>query len=103
MADLLESELARELCAVSAPEGLWRRIHEQQRPLRVMAHPWRKWSIAAAVALMLLAGVVWRLGAALGTTDPKALAEWELRNPAMRSQGSCVLCHADLPAAMVLR
>ena len=76
----LEQELARELCPVTAPDGLWDRIHEQRRPLRVMPNPLRTWSIAAAALLMLLAGLVWRLGA---TRDPaadlEAMAERELR------------------------
>ena len=76
----LEQELARELCPVTAPDGLWDRIHEQRRPLRVMPNPLRTWSIAAAALLMLLAGLVWRLGA---TRDPaadlEAMAARELR------------------------
>ena len=76
----LEQELARELCPVAAPDALWDRIHEQRRPLRVMPNPLRTWSIAAAALLMLLAGLVWRLGA---TRDPaadlEAMAARELR------------------------
>lgn len=76
----LEAELARQLCPVAAPDSLWRAIHEQRRPLRVRPNPWTAWSIAAAALLVLLAGLVWRIGA---TRDPsadlEALAEQELR------------------------
>jgi hypothetical protein len=79
----LETELAAQLCPVSAPDSLWCRIYEQRRPLRVQSRPWTAWSIAAAALLMLLAGLVWRLGA---TRDPAAnlevLAERELRDTA---------------------
>ena len=77
----LETELARQLRPVSAPDSLWYRIHEQRRPLRVRPNPWTAWSIAGAALLMLLLGLVWRLGA---TRDPAAdlesLAGRELRN-----------------------
>ena len=76
----LETELARQLCPVTAPDSLWSRIHEQRRPLRVCPHPWTAWSIAAAALLLLSAGLAWRLGA---TRDPSAdlesLAGQELR------------------------
>lgn len=82
-ASWLETELARQLCPVTAPESLWRRIHEQRRPLRVGPHPWTAWSIAGAALLMLLAGLVWRLGAARGRAeDLENLAALELRQMA---------------------
>jgi anti-sigma factor RsiW len=77
----LEAELARELCPVAAPDSLWRGIHEQRRPLRVRPHRWTAWSIAAASLLMLLAGLVWRLGAARDpAAELEALAAQELRD-----------------------
>jgi hypothetical protein len=80
-------ELARQLCPVRAPDSLWRAIHEQRRPLRVQPHPWKAWSIAAAVLTMLLAGLVWRLGATRETSgDMEALAERELRGLANGSR-----------------
>ena len=86
MADLresLETELARQLCPISAPDSLWHQIHQQRRPLRVRPHPWTKWSIAAAALLMLLAGLVWRLGATRGPSeDLEMLAGRELRGVA---------------------
>jgi hypothetical protein len=56
--DWLEKELARQLGPVSAPESLWRRIHEQRRPLRVPPVRWAVWSAAAFALLALSAGVV---------------------------------------------
>jgi hypothetical protein len=78
----LEAELARQLCAVRAPDSLWRAIHEQRRPLRVRPHWWKAWWAAAALSV-LLAGLAWRLGAARNaapdqTADLEALAEREL-------------------------
>jgi hypothetical protein len=79
----LERELAGQLCPVAAPDSLWRRIHEQRRPLRVGPQRW--WNrttgpVAATLLLTLLAAVVWRMGA---IRDPQAdlrmLAERELR------------------------
>src|SRR4051794_39038285 len=75
----LEGELSRQLAPLAAPDSLWRLIHEQRRPLRVRTSPWRTWSLAAAVVLMLVAGLVWRLGATRGrTSDLEALAAREL-------------------------
>lgn len=81
MADArLEGELARQLGAVSAPDSLWLRIHEQRRPLRVRPNPWAAWSIAGASMLVLLAGLAWRLGATLNPHPDLALvARQELR------------------------
>jgi len=73
----LEAELTRQLCAVSAPDSLWNRIHEQRRPLRARPNPWKTWSIAAAAVLVLLAGLVWRLGATLVFHEAGPAAELE--------------------------
>lgn len=88
MADLrqggawLEAELSRQLGPISAPDSLWDRIHEQRRPLRACPNPWRTWSIAAAALLVLLAGLVWRLGASrVPVADLEALAQRELKGP----------------------
>ena len=92
MADArLEAELARQLGAVSAPDSLWLRIHEQRRPLRVRPNPWAAWSIAGASLLVLLAGLAWRLGAAsllMGTPNPDLalVARQELRDMAHGTQ-----------------
>lgn len=88
MADArLEAELARQLGAVSAPDSLWLRIHEQRRPLRVRPNPWTAWSIAAASLLVLLAGLAWRLGATLTPRSDLALvARQELRDMANGTQ-----------------
>lgn len=88
MADArLEAELARQLGAVSAPDSLWLRIHEQRRPLRVRPNPWTAWSIAAASLLVLLAGLAWRLGATLTPHPDLALvARQELRDMADGTQ-----------------
>jgi anti-sigma factor RsiW len=83
----LEAELARQLGAVSAPDSLWLRIHEQRRPLRVRPNPWTAWSIAAASLLVLLAGLAWRLGATLTPHPDLALvARQELRDMADGTQ-----------------
>lgn len=91
----LEGELKRDLRPVSAPDELWARIHEQRRPLRVRPHPWRVWSIAMASLLILLAGLVWHLGAArqvsVGSIGMRVV---QLRRPARSAQGGCALCHA---------
>jgi hypothetical protein len=58
----LETELARQLCAVSAPDTLWDRIHEQRRPLRVRSEQRLTWLIAAAAVFVVSAGLAWRLG-----------------------------------------
>jgi len=83
----LEAELARQLAPVSAPDSLWSRIHEQRRPLRVRPNPWTAWSLAGAALLMLLLGLVWRLGAVRDPSqDLEALAGRELRNVANGSE-----------------
>lgn len=77
----LEAELTRQLGAVTAPDSLWLRIHEQRRPLRVRPNPWKTWSIAGASLLVLLAGLAWRLGASLTPHPDLALvARQELRD-----------------------
>jgi anti-sigma factor RsiW len=77
----LEAELTRQLGAVTAPDSLWLRIHEQRRPLRVRPNPWKTWSIAGASLLVLLAGLAWRLGASLTPHPDLALvAQQELRD-----------------------
>jgi hypothetical protein len=101
----LETELVRELRPVPAPDELWSRIHEQRRALRVRAHPWRAWSIVAASVLMLLAGLVWRLGATrgpveMGRQQPRIV---QLPRAVQRTQGDCLLCHAQTPALLVIR
>jgi hypothetical protein len=53
----LERELERQLCPVSAPDSLWRRIHEQRRSLRVRQRQGAAW-LAAAVALALVSATV---------------------------------------------
>jgi len=83
----LEAELARQLGAVSAPDSLWLRIHEQRRPLRVRPNPWTAWSIAAASLLVLLAGLAWRLGATLTPhPDLAQVARQEVREMANGTQ-----------------
>jgi hypothetical protein len=87
----LEAELARQLGAVSAPDSLWLRIHEQRRPLRVRPNPWTAWSIAGASLLVLLAGLAWRLGAtalfnAAPHPDLALVARQELRDMANGTQ-----------------
>ncbi len=73
----LESQLARQLGPVAAPDSLWLRIHEQRRPLRVQANPLPSWLLAAAVLLLLGAGLAWRLGAT--NESLQMLANRELR------------------------
>jgi len=91
----LEGELKRNLRPVSAPDELWSRIHEQHRPLRVRPHHWRAWSIAMASLFVLLAGLVWRLGAnSQASAGSAGMRVVQLRRPARSAQGGCVLCHA---------
>lgn len=103
----LEGELKRELRPISAPDDLWSRIHEQRRPLRVRPNPWRAWSIAMASLLLLLAGLVWRLGATrdLDETGNQAQKTRTMQfQPVVRgNQRDCLLCHAAMPAVMVLK
>jgi hypothetical protein len=77
----LESELSRQFCPVPAPDALWRRIHEQRRPLRVRPTRWMTWSVAIVSLLVLVGGLVWRFGV---TRDPsadlEALAAREMRD-----------------------
>lgn len=82
----LETELARQLCPISAPDSLWRQIHEQRRPLRVRPRyalnreHWAAWSLATAALLMLSAGLVWLLGMTRDSSvDLETLAGRELR------------------------
>src|SRR5579862_3986537 len=93
----IETELARELRPVAAPEELWSRIHEQRRPLRVLPHPWRAWSIASVSLVILLIGVFWGLGKA----DNRSASQKMIRLPSpVRSSedGHCLLCHAETHA-----
>jgi hypothetical protein len=100
----LESELKRELRPVSAPDELWARIHEQRRPLRARPNPWRIWSIAMASLLILLAGLVWRLGAARDPVEMGRRPKILQLQPAVRLiHGDCLLCHAETPALLVVR
>jgi hypothetical protein len=102
--DWLESELARQMRPVAAPEELWARIHEQRRPLRVRRNLWGAWSIVAASVVMLLAGLVWRLGAARSPAVTARHPQVMLMPAAQRQiQGDCLLCHAQMPAVMVIR
>lgn len=78
----LEAELSRQFCPVPAPDTLWRRIHEQRRPLRVRPSPWKTFSIAMASLLLLSAGLVWRFG----VTDLDTLAAKEAGNLANGSE-----------------
>ncbi len=76
----LDGELGRQLCPVSAPETLWRRIHEQRRPLRVRPDRRRGWLVAAAGFLVLFTVLVWRLDGSRGSSpDLNTLAARELR------------------------
>jgi hypothetical protein len=71
MADLredhswLEKELTGQLRMVSAPDTLWRGIHEQRRPLRVRPRlwmSWRKWPVATAALITVVSAMIWRFG-----------------------------------------
>ena len=89
MADLrkehswLEKELAGQLCAVHAPDTLWRAIHEQRRPLQVRPRlwmSWTKWPVATAALVTVLSTLVWRFGVpGVPAADLEALAGRELR------------------------
>jgi hypothetical protein len=60
----LESELARQLAPVPAPENLWDRIHEPQRSIpavpRGMPIAWVAWP-ATVVVLIACAGIYWKV------------------------------------------
>lgn len=61
----LEKELAGQLCMVSAPDSLWRGIHEQRRPLRIRPRlwiSWTKWPVATGALVTVLSAAIWRFG-----------------------------------------
>ena len=82
MADTwLEGQLNRQLSPVVAPDGLWDRIHEQRRPLRVRPNRWPVWCAAVAVLLLLASATAWRLTRSAGqAADLESLASAELRS-----------------------
>lgn len=63
----LERELARQLAPVAAPESLWRRVREAQRPVGTYGS--LRWTVWPAVALLtlLLCVIAFRQISALGT------------------------------------
>ncbi|HWF09558.1 MAG TPA: hypothetical protein VG297_13905 [Bryobacteraceae bacterium] len=72
----LEGELSRQLAPVTAPQSLWDRIEAGGRSAhRRPSHAWVLWPVAAALALMALAGV-WRIRS--GTAEPDPFREQEL-------------------------
>jgi hypothetical protein len=89
MADLrkshswLEKELAGQLCVVSAPDTLWRGIHEQRRPLRARPRfwmSWTKWPVATAAFVTVLSALIWRFGVPSNPSgDLETLAGRELQ------------------------
>lgn len=78
----LETELARQLCPVAAPDALWSRIHEQRRPLRVRSERRLMWPVAALALLIIAAGIFWRLGVTgeppeeISSSDAQQIRTW---------------------------
>jgi hypothetical protein len=74
----LEKELAGQLCPVSAPDTLWRGIHEQRRALRVRPRFWMPLATAALVTVVSV--LSWRYGVPRDpASDLERLAGRELR------------------------
>jgi len=75
----LEKELTRQLCPVSAPDSLWRRIHEQRRSLQISQKRSAVW-LAAVVALGIVsAALVGRVIMKRHPANLQSLGEREVR------------------------
>jgi hypothetical protein len=75
----LETELARQMRPVAAPDSLWDRIHEQPALRRASPSVWGWWPVAAALLLMASGGVAWRFSVARDPVNAmEKLAEREL-------------------------
>jgi len=82
MIEWIDQELTRQLAPVPAPEGLWNRIHEQRRPLRVTRRFNKTWAIAGVALFLLLAGSAGQRSLRVGEihcADPAEVRAW-IRN-----------------------